>query len=44
LLSPTLIPLTFLPEGNGKDVGPEGGAASSLQAFYERCYLIVLST
>ncbi|SRR5229473_7143900 len=43
LLSPMLIPLTFLSEGNSKNVRPEGSAASSLQAFHESRYLIVLS-
>jgi len=43
LLSPALIPLTFLPEGNGKDVRPECRTASGLQAIHERCYLVVLS-
>jgi len=44
LLSPKLIPLTFLPEGNGKNVGPKRRTAPGLQTLHIRCYLVVLST
>jgi hypothetical protein len=40
--SPALIPLAFLPEGNGKDVRPECSAATSLQTFHKRHDLVVL--
>ena len=29
-LSPTVIPLTFLPEGNGKNVRPESSAVTGM--------------
>lgn len=41
-LSPTVIPLTFLPEGNGKNVRPESTALTDMQAFHKGRDLVVL--